>query len=184
MILDAKTIRFLEGIKLNLTGDNYNSDPVNNMINLSYHEGEIIQIKSGDVLFNIVMSESVMKNNQLTLTNSAYNQWYDNDENVNKIHFIKKNNTTSDYRFTAFSSPNPFSQSTDIQFEIPSLNGEKLYLNVYNLTGQVVYSNQYDPQNGNNTIKITKDDLSEQGVYQYVISYGKNRFTGRMILSN
>ena len=184
MILDSRTVRYLEGIKFNLTDDNYRLDPVNNTISLSYHVGEMVHIKSGDVLFNISTIESKEAHNQLRLVNTLYNQWYDNDESVNKIQFSKKNEIHSNYRLTAFNSPNPFSQSTDISFEIATLNDRKLDLSIYNLTGQLVYRGQYEPNKGNNTIKITRDNLGEQGVYQYVISYGNDRFTGRMILTN
>lgn len=185
LVLNTTMVRYLQSGVLTLNENNYRIDSENNRIILSYHQGEALKINEGDILFEIVVQNSSVNNTQLALSESSFNQWYDSQETTNnEVRLVSKSQMSLNNKLTAFNAPNPFSQTTDILLDLHEVKEGNLQLTIFNITGQKVYQQTFLPDKGRNIFKITREDLGESGVYQYVISYGNDRFTGRMILTN
>ncbi|MCD4746673.1 MAG: T9SS type A sorting domain-containing protein [Bacteroidales bacterium] len=78
--------------------------------------------------------------------------------------------------------PNPFNKSTNISFSIDE--GDNVSLNVYNSTGEIVYSiRENNLSKGNHTLKLEIENIS-QGIYYVHLLIGNNIFTKKVIFSN
>lgn len=75
--------------------------------------------------------------------------------------------------------PNPFSDITKISYTVKQHTDAKFY--VMNLLGEVVYSNNYEANEGTNTINFDGSDLNE-GIYMYTIEIDGKKVTKRMII--
>ena len=77
--------------------------------------------------------------------------------------------------------PNPSSHKTNIQF-ISGVS-QNISFVIYNLLGEVIYSNEISANTGINTITISTSDFSD-GVYMYSINNRESILTKRMIVSH
>ena len=77
--------------------------------------------------------------------------------------------------------PNPSSHKTNIQFN--SGVSHNISFVIYNLLGEVIYSNEISANTGINTITISTSDFSD-GVYMYSINNRESILTKRMIVSH
>ena len=76
--------------------------------------------------------------------------------------------------------PNPAHANTRISYVIPQ-NG-KVKFELRNTLGQLLMSNEYNRQIGNNIIEIDADKLSD-GIYYYTIEFNNERITRKMIVN-
>jgi hypothetical protein len=75
-------------------------------------------------------------------------------------------NEPADNRFTLFQNqPNPFSETTAIEFRLPAESRARL--NIYSAEGRLVRTIIGDYSSGLNTVVIRKDELGQAGVYWY-----------------
>lgn len=65
------------------------------------------------------------------------------------------------------SYPNPFHESTQIQFELKEATRARLV--IYNIQGQTVYEEQRTFASGFNTLTLTKEMFLGAGTYQYAL---------------
>ena len=76
--------------------------------------------------------------------------------------------------------PNPFTESTDITFELPVSKAGTL--TVYDMNGKVVSRVQRDFTQGTNTITLNRTDLGAAGVLYYQLEVGEYIASRKMIL--
>lgn len=75
--------------------------------------------------------------------------------------------------------PNPFSERTFIGFILPE-SGEAT-LNVFDVTGKLLYSKTQEYSQGYNEVEISRNDLNSTGVMYYQLENGTNVATMKMI---
>lgn len=76
--------------------------------------------------------------------------------------------------------PNPFVNETNINVTL--VKNAEVILDVFNLTGQKVYSRNYGTlQSGSNTLKVKSDNLTT-GVYFYTVEAGASKVTRKMVV--
>lgn len=87
----------------------------------------------------------------------------------------------SDYKFSVFhNTPNPFSDLTEIAFMSPGK--EKIAIDVYDLTGQKIFSKNLISMQGYNSVMFDGSKLP-CGIYMYSISNGELTITHKMSLT-
>ena len=82
-----------------------------------------------------------------------------------------ESNTKSTIGFLKQNVPNPFTNSTTINYYL-SVNNGNVYINFYNTTGILVKSVKLNG-NGSGTIQLKTNELSS-GTYQYALMIGNN----------
>ncbi len=75
--------------------------------------------------------------------------------------------------------PNPFSDFTTLNFEM--LSAEKLNLNIFNVEGKVVYTQNVHVERGQNQIQLNREKLGSSGMYIYELTGENTRMTGKLI---
>ena len=78
--------------------------------------------------------------------------------------------------------PNPFSELTNIRFELPRAGIANL--KIYDIQGRLIYAKSGEYNKGYNTITISKEDLKITGELIYQVEFEGNIDTRRMILVN
>ena len=77
-------------------------------------------------------------------------------------------------------SPNPFSEYTDISFNLPE--SSQAILSIYDLNGKLIKTIDGQFEKGMNTIRIKKSDLNVSGVLYYRLETEEYTATKKMIL--
>jgi hypothetical protein len=77
-------------------------------------------------------------------------------------------------------SPNPFSQSTSIEFDLPEAGPATLQIS--DLSGRVLKSIRQEYPAGHQQIVIDKTDLNQVGVLLYTLQAGAYRKTMKMVV--
>lgn len=80
---------------------------------------------------------------------------------------------------TVTATPNPFSQSVDIEYN--SNSTDEVEFSVYNLVGKIVYQEKFMPSYGKNVISYTPAPDLPKGIYLYKLNNGKKVITKRII---
>ncbi len=81
--------------------------------------------------------------------------------------------------FALQNSPNPFASTTEIHFNAPT--SANYNFAVYNMLGEVVYTEAISATYGANTYSFNGSKL-EEGIYFYKLTNGANSYTQRMII--
>ena len=76
--------------------------------------------------------------------------------------------------------PNPFTQETLIDFHLPEAT--EATLTIFNLAGQIVWTQTQAYESGMHQTLVTKDRLEGSGVYYYQLSTSKATAIQKMIL--
>lgn len=76
--------------------------------------------------------------------------------------------------------PNPFSNSTAINFDLPSKMDASL--SVYDVTGKVIKQVKRTFDAGSNTIEISKASIGSAGIYYYKLDAGTFTLTKKMVI--
>ncbi len=96
-----------------------------------------------------------------------------------KLHTIRLEHKSSQ-AITVYNRPNPFKDATTIVFESKAL--ETAQLNIFDLSGKMVFSRQVQLQHGQNEYFIHRSDLSNPGMYSYEMKSETQHSTNRMII--
>ena len=75
--------------------------------------------------------------------------------------------------------PNPFSNSTKIQFNL--VTSQVVHIKIYNSKGVLVKTIENNFNEGWNEIEINKNELLGAGIYFYDLQSSKDRKMGKMI---
>ncbi|HEB61688.1 MAG TPA: T9SS type A sorting domain-containing protein, partial [Bacteroidetes bacterium] len=77
-------------------------------------------------------------------------------------------------------TPNPFSKITEIVFDLPQ--NDDVDIKIIDSTGKILLNNHRHYSKGQNSIKISSEDLTKSGIYFYKITTSKSSVVKRMIL--
>ncbi|MCK5846305.1 MAG: T9SS type A sorting domain-containing protein [Bacteroidales bacterium] len=110
-------------------------------------------------------------------TSMPYIMYYD-FEVLDTSHVGIKMVKLTDFKLTQ-NQPNPFNSSTNINFFMPKANNVQFV--VYDILGNIVYSNEYYYSRGVNTITFNKSNLNS-GVYIYELVNGNKALRKRMVI--
>jgi len=165
---------------LALGAENYSF--VDNILNISWHNSEPIEMHAGDVLFYLHADiENSIKAQHLFLTNISRGlkpEYYDGSQAVHKLSWRIDGEETSDLEVYG-NTPNPWNNETDIQFYIPE-DGE-VGLRVTDLTGRIIYSTQGYFRKGENRFILSSHNINVPGLLLYEVRYGDQTKTMKML---
>ncbi len=182
---DVNKLEF-EGIKSGL----FNIDEHNYAMNrldrgylpVSWDNSEELSPKNNQVLFTLRFkaigsstTNQVLSFNSDITKSEAYNSAYD----VFNVELDYRSGGKNDFVLMQ-NTPNPFSNSTVIKFSNP--NESTYELNVFDLTGKLVYKTFGHAQKGLNSITIDKSKLNVSGVLYYTVSTDVNTATKKMVV--
>lgn len=163
-----------ERMKINNTDYNYTS----NTFNYSFHE---IQNKKTDLLFTLTgipvkegfLSDFISFNNFVTRTEIYGEDGVTYDVNIEFV-TEKPSFSAGNYR------PNPFSESSTIELEIPTAGA--LNYSIYSSTGQLIKQNQVYLKDGKHLLTIENNDLSGNGFYTVIFEHNGYRLLKRVVM--
>ncbi len=135
---------------------------INNSINISYASPKPIAINDSQPFFSMVVKSPFFKPTMIGLNNNFKNELYDTNlltKNVRINPLLK-----SDYSTFLKVKPNPFSNFTSIEYI--ALDSYPVNIQIYTITGSMVYSKTIDSNIGYNVLEISSDNLANvSGIY-------------------
>lgn len=155
------------------------------LLMVSFDESIAKEIEKDNNLFTIsftakengVLSNSIKISSKITKAEIYTVE--NNDFVENELNLEYRN--ADIYSFKVFQNiPNPFNSKTVIGFELPQ--EETVSLEVYDMTGKVLYQINKDFDKGYNEIKLTNDLLNVTGLLYYKLEAGEYSAIRKMIL--
>ena len=148
---------------------------------LSWFNANAIDVEDEAVLFTLKFNTRANGNiaNALTINSDiTRTEAYDAESNKLNIALQYRN---SDVSFELMQNrPNPFANTTQIAFNIPE--STDYTLNIFDITGKVVYRISGKADKGFNAIEINKGQLNATGVLYYTLSAGQYSATKKMVV--
>lgn len=189
MSLSNFTINGMESGTLNVSTDNVNMNLAEyGLISVSYDNYDGTTTSSEETLFTIIataIDNGELREN-IILTDEGLNaeSYFGQEVEIAPLNLNLRDGTSIikvENNFTLLQNqPNPFSELTNIRFELPT-SGEAS-LKIFDITGRLVYAKTDVFGKGYNMITIRKEDLSASGELFYQLEYDGNVETRRMIL--
>lgn len=154
------------------------------LITISWDNVDGIELSSEDILFEISL---IAKNagdiaEQLNINSKTVSaELYDGELETYSIDFIVEGRDVNASEFILHqNTPNPFTESTVITFEMPVAQSGTL--TVFDLTGKVVTRVQQNFEKGHNQISIDRNQLGASGVMYYQLEAGEYFASKKMIM--
>jgi hypothetical protein len=138
------------------------------VLTFSWNDLAAVSAESDEILFSLVFNQ-----NRNQLVHSAWD--LNSDLTIAEIYlaggvksvearFIQTELDQKGYSLDQ-NAPNPWSELTEIKFYLPV--DTEAELNIYDVTGKIIYSSKEMYQAGHQMLKIGKDDLTATGVLYY-----------------
>ncbi len=189
MSMNKFVINGLESGGLNVSNNNVNMNLAEyGLMSISYDNIHGMSVTTEEALFTVIATAvedgELRENVILTDDGLVAESYFGIDIETGSIELNLRDGNSIvkvDNNFTLLQNqPNPFSELTNIRFELPS-TGEAS-LKIYDITGRLVYAKADVFNKGYNMITIRKEDLSASGELFYQLEYDGNIETRRMIL--
>lgn len=170
------------GALVNFNENNYSLRQLDDgIITFSWNGNSPLSFDKDAVLFSIEMeakTETDLSNIFYINSNPTIAEAYSKNEIWDvQLDVLEKSKTT----FSLLqNSPNPFSESTLIQFYLPELS--ETTLSIFNLDGKLIFENNNTFTKGMNEILIDKNDLKTQGVFYYQLKTKFGSATRKMVI--
>lgn len=176
---DAEFVEVIPGL-LNIEEENTRWDGTS--LAVSYADIDAVETELDEPLFTLVLE--MKKDMNIVEALSMYSdglvaEMYDDQLNTINIEMDTRSNEDASTFAVYQNYPNPFLESTEIKFELPTASNA--VLTVTDITGRVIYKIANDYNAGLNTIRIDSRDLSATGLIYYTIQAGEYRDTKKMI---
>lgn len=97
-----------------------------------------------------------------------------------KVKVLFRNTDKSDSFIVFQNTPNPFKNETEIKFSLTQ--NANVELNVFDITGKIVYKTSGDFAKGISRFVVKSADLSSKGVFYYSLTSNGNKSTKKMIV--
>ncbi len=152
------------------------------IVTLSWDNTDGVDIKEGDVLFNIVVEAATYDNGTIAVTSDITKaEAFNIDNEVMNVELSIRDNAGNGFALMQ-NTPNPFNNYTEISFNLPKAMNATL--TVYDVNGRTLrtISSQYDQ--GNNTIRLEKSELGASGVLYYQLQAGDFTANRKMVVFN
>ena len=158
------------------------------VISVSYDEIDGVSANEDDVLFTLIATAVVdgelRENIKLTNDGLIAESYFGSDFEIESVSINLRDGGSIyevDNAFTLLQNqPNPFSELTNIRFELPRAGVANL--KIYDIQGRLLYAKSGEYSKGYNMITIRKDDLNVTGELFYQVEFEGNVDTRRMIL--
>jgi len=177
MVRDIK----VSSSNVSITDDNYSIDR-SGIVNLSWNTINELSLTKGANMITLTIVPTVdgkLSDMISVSTEGITSQTYAGNDIAHTRVDILWNTAKSEFALYQ-NTPNPWTQSTDINFMIPT-DGE-VTINVRSVNGQKVKTFAAYYEAGVHSVKLTNEDLSESGVYYYEMRYDSQIIVEKMIL--
>lgn len=157
-------------------------------ITSSWNAGTARSLDEDAVLFEIqfkakksINLENLLSINSRFTTAEAYNLKDDSDEyEFWNVSLFSTENAVSNSFELYQNIPNPFNNTTQIGFQMPSEG--KAELRVYDMAGRTIFELANDYAKGYNEITLDKNNLGSEGLLYYELSTASHTATRKMLL--
>ena len=121
--------------------------------------------------------KDLIRFDDITMTSEAYAK-----EDVFVVHPLELafEDSFDDALLVAQNEPNPFSTQTQIDVYVSEAGPAKL--TIFDITGSLVYENEYILRQGNNKLTLDADELNGTGVMYYQVDANHTSRVQKMIL--
>jgi len=142
----------------------------NGKILISWNDANSNHVRSKEI-FNLVFiakeNDSVI-NADITVNNQGFtSEFYTSNLESNDLDLITNSKIEDDFVLLQ-NEPNPFSGSTMISFYLP--DNDRVTLSLVDVSGKVVYTEQFQKNKGMNLIELSADQISESGLLYYSVT--------------
>lgn len=152
------------------------------IVTLSWDNTDGVDIKAGDVLFNIVVEAASYDNSTIAVTSDITSaEAFNTNDEVMNVELSIRDNAENGFALMQ-NTPNPFNNYTEISFNLPKAMIASI--TVYDVNGRTLrtISSKYDQ--GNNTIRLEKSELGASGVLYYQLQAGDFTANRKMVVFN
>ena len=182
---DPEILEFvnIENKAINLTNININTlRKSEGLIMISWNNAMGININEDESLFKFnfkskssgILKDAVKISSQVTKA-----EIYNNELETSKLKLRFEGENYSGLQVYQ-NTPNPFSNTTEIVFDLPQ--DDNVEIKIIDSTGKLLINTHRHYSKGQNSIKISSDDLDKSGIYFYEITTSKSSVIKRMIL--
>lgn len=174
---DPVSIQSITSDVLDITDANMHI--LGNTVVFSYHSMNQVEVRAGDVLFNVVYEGAFDASTQLEISSDVITaEIYDDALNVSGLSLNYRGATDNVVLYQ--NTPNPFMDNTTINVYMP--RDARANLSIYDINGKLLKSYNNDLTKGMNTITVGKDELAASGVLFYTLSTADFTATKRMVV--
>lgn len=169
---------------LNISDQNVGfSNMSEGLISISWNNATGVEVEGTIIELVFNASENGSISEELDITSTILNaEVYNENLETSDVEFvIEGREVVVEGEFVLYqNTPNPFAETTDISFELPSK--ESGVLTVYDVTGKVVTRIQKTFDKGYNQITLERADLGAAGVLYYQLEAGAYNASRTMIM--
>ncbi len=170
----------VEAGKMSIAKDNYAVK--DGVLYMSWNSTKGYTYNEDEILFTIYFTakDAGQLINQLAVANKISPEAYSDDLEVYGIELNYRNSENGGFALYQ-NTPNPFSNETEISFQLPEAG--MVTTTVYDVAGKVIVQKSSIFEKGNNSVKMSKNDLNNvSGVLYYKVEFKGNVAIKKMIL--
>ena len=181
---DPNTVNF-ENIESGALNMNFNNIATNRLDNgylpMTWYNPTAVDVDDDAVLFTLVFESNANENiRNIFSVNSDITKKEAYNSSLEKMEVeLEFRNTNSSFELMQ-NRPNPFANSTEISFNMPE--NSKYELNIYNITGKLIFKTSGSAEKGLNSININKSQINATGVLYYTLKAGQYSATKKMVV--
>ena len=150
-------------------------------INISFGSGNSVLINDFEPLFSLVLKSKSVNETFIGLNSTFKSEVYYSDLSQRTIQLNHLEN--NDGIVLSNAKPNPFSQETLIEFK--NCKSGAVSIEVYNITGNLIFSKSINSIKGSNELGISSNQLgNKSGVYFYKLTSDGESRSGKFVLIN
>jgi uncharacterized repeat protein (TIGR01451 family) len=171
---------FISNGELNMIEDNYAF--VNGMLNISWHDAKGVNVNEGDILFFLhvdAKADNKLSNVLFTDVKKGLTPEFYSSENEIKSLGWRVDRGNAEAFVLHGNTPNPWNNETAINFSLPEAGN--VSLKIRDITGRTIYSTNNYFQKGQNSIRVSSEEIGVSGLLFYDLTYGNEIKTMKML---
>jgi len=155
------------------------------IIAIAYDNVMGLELNSDDVLMNlefVAVADATVEGNIDINSDVLTAEVYDLSHNTASVSLEIRNEytTQNEGSIVLSASPNPFNDMTNIRFTLPT--EQTATITILDATGRVMMNVTKACVAGENTIEVTRDQLSVDGLYYYQLETAERTIVKKMIM--